>query len=101
MGAKHYADHEIRYLTYSLFYNGKVRGENAALARQLKRSKGAVVQQKGKIRRVLLGQERDPQIERILGEFGGVRRPRVRRVEKQTTKKPRGILDRLFDLFRR
>lgn len=69
MGARHYADHEIRYLTYSILYNSKVRGENEAMARQLKRSLGAVLQEKSRIRNVMKGKEQDGQIERVLAEF--------------------------------
>lgn len=82
MGAKHYQDHEIRYLIYSVLYNSRVRGENAALARQLKRSEGAVLQEKTKIREVIAGVRSDSRIERILSEFAPPRKRRRTVVKK-------------------
>lgn len=69
MGARHYADHEIRFLVYSTLFNSRVHGENAALARQLHRTEGAVAQQKTAIRSVMKGNRQDAQIERVLAEF--------------------------------
>lgn len=74
MGARHYADHEIRFLVYSALFNSRVHGENAALARQLHRTEGAVAQQKTIIRNVMRGKARDEQIERALAEFAQKRK---------------------------
>lgn len=74
MGAKHYVDHEIRFLVYSVLFNSRVHGENAALARQLHRSEGAVSQQKVKIKNVMKGKVRDRKIERVLAEFAQKRK---------------------------
>lgn len=97
MGAKHYLDHEIRLLAYSAIYNAGVRGENEALARQLHRSVGAINQEKGRIRRIINGTERDPQIERVLA--GLLPKKRVQR-KREPVKERRGILSRFFGIFK-
>lgn len=101
MGAKHYADHEIRFLVYSTLFNSRVHGENAALARQLHRTEGAVAQQKTIIRNVMKGKAQDRKIEQALAEFAQERK-RTRYVHPREQVKEvarRGLWGRLRRFF--
>lgn len=95
MGAKHYVDHETRLLVYSVLHNDGVKGENEALARQLHRSKGAITQEKQRIRRVMRGAERDARTERILAQVMG---KRTRRTRGEVQEK-KGLLRRILGVF--